>query len=326
MKRLLYILAAAVIVLTALFAAAETAPAQRRATPVNTPATRTQPLKDAEADSIRALEARRKRSIQYTDDNGVIVMVDTLTGVEWTDSTLLPKAPPMKYPLLHDVTAGINLWDPVMRLFGQHYGGASAWVSLSLHNRYNPVFEFGMSGAKNTPDNSNYTYHGKVSPFFKIGMDYNFLYNSNPDYRFFAGIRYGCSPFRFSVDNVSLKDNYWGEDPSFTIPSTSVFTGWAEIRLGLRVKLWGPISAGWMIHYHALLHRTRPAVGDAWYIPGYGTENTSISGSFSISYTLPLNKGRKTPPPTEKETEQPPTSIFSAPSTQPGDYPIYPEQ
>ena len=74
MKRLLYILAAAVIVLTALFAAAETAPAQRRATPVNTPATRTQPLKDAEADSIRALEARRKRSIQYTDDNGVIVM------------------------------------------------------------------------------------------------------------------------------------------------------------------------------------------------------------------------------------------------------------
>ena len=58
----------------------------------------------------------------------------------------------------------------------------------------------------------------------------------------------------------------------------------------------------------------------------HGTENTSISGSFSISYTLPLNKGRKTPPPTEKETEQPPTSIFSAPSTQPGDYPIYPEQ
>ena len=58
----------------------------------------------------------------------------------------------------------------------------------------------------------------------------------------------------------------------------------------------------------------------------HGTENTSISGSFSISYTLPLNKGRKTPPPTEKETEQPPTSIFSTPSTQPGDYPIYPEQ
>ncbi|MGM9853295.1 MAG: DUF6048 family protein [Muribaculaceae bacterium] len=326
MKRLLYIFAATVIVLTALFAAAETAPAQRRATPVNTPATRTQPLKDAEADSIRALEARRKRSTQYTDDNGVIVMVDTLTGVEWTDSTLLPKAPPMKYPLLHDVTAGINLWDPVMRLFGQHYGGASAWVSLSLHNRYNPVFEFGMSGAKNTPDNNNYTYHGKVSPFFKIGMDYNFLYNSNPDYRFFAGVRYGCSPFRFSVDNVTIRDNYWGEDAAFSIPSTSVFAGWAEIRLGLRVKIWGPISAGWMIHYHALLHRTHPAVGDAWYIPGYGTENTSISGSFSISYTLPLNKGKKTPPPTEKETEQPPTSIFSVPSTQPGDYPIYPEQ
>lgn len=325
MKRLL-IIPAAIAFVIAFFATAETAEAQRRATPVNTPATRTQPVKDAEADSLRALEARRKRSTQYKDENGLIVMVDTLTGVEWTDSTLLPKAPPMKYPLLHDASIGINIWDPVMRLFGQHYGGASAWVSLSMHNRYNPVFEFGMAGAKNTPDNNNYTYQGKFSPFFKIGLDYNFLYNSNPEYRFFVGVRYGFSPFRFSVDDTNIKDNYWGEDASFDIPSTSVFAGWAEIRLGLRVRVWGPISAGWMIHYHAMLHQSHPAVGDAWYIPGYGTQNTGLTGSFSISYTLPLGKSKTPPPAPEAESDQTPVSAVSAPPTSPGDYPDTPQQ
>lgn len=302
MRRLLYILlAAAAVAFVAVHT--ENAGAQRRVTPVNTPATRTQSKRDALTDSLHALEARRKRSIQYTDENGVIVLVDTLTGVEWTDSTLLPKAPPMKYPLLYDLSVGINIWDPVMRAFGQHYGGASAWVTVSLHNRYNPVFEFGMGAADNTPPDNNYTYHGKLSPFFKIGMDYNFMYNSNPDYRFLAGIRYGFSPFRFSADGITLDDPYWNETTGFAIPSTSVTAGWFEVRLGLRVKLWGPISAGWMFHYHSILHQTHPAVGDAWYIPGYGTQNSAISGSFSIIYTLPFNKSKKS-----VGTEQPDTS------------------
>lgn len=328
MRRALYI-----FVVTAMFAVAAAlmsekaeAQQQRRITPVNTPATRTQSRHDAVADSARLLEARRKRSIHYHDENGNIVMVDTLTGVEWTDSTLLPKAPPMKYPLLHDASIGLDIWDPVMRAFGQHYGGASAWVSVSLHNRYNPVFEFGMSAAKNTPPDNNYTYHGKLSPFFKIGMDYNFLYNSNPDYRFFAGVRYGFSPFRFSADNITIRDPYWGEDGSFEIPSTSVTAGWFEVRLGLRVKLWGPISAGWMIHYHSILHQTHPAVGDAWYIPGYGTQNSAISGSFSLIYTLPLDKGKGKSKTTatvaaDSGTDTERTSVLSAPPTPPGDYP-----
>lgn len=270
--------------------------AQRRVTPVNNAATRTQSKRDAVTDSIRALERRRARSTQYTDEKGNIVMVDTLTGVEWTDSTLLPKAPPMKYPLLHNLSVGVNVWDPVMRMFGQHYGGASAWVQLSMHNRYLPVFEFGMGAAKNTPADNNYTYHGKLSPFFKLGADYNFFYNSNPDYRFLAGVRYGFSAFRYSVDDITLDDGYWDEQVSFQIPSTAVTCGWFEFRLGLRVKLWGPVSAGWMLHYHSILHQSVPSSGKAWYIPGFGTQNSKIGGSFSIIYTLPLSRKVKAIP------------------------------
>lgn len=261
--------------------------AQRRITPVNNPSTRTQPRKDAEADSARALEQRRARSRHYHDENGNIVMVDTLTGVEWVDSGMLPKAPPMKYPLLHELSVGVNVFDPLMRAFGQHYGGADAFVQMSLHNRYFPVFEFGLGAANTTPAENNYTYKTPLSPYFKIGLDYNFVYNSNPDYRFFAGLRYGFSPFKFNVKGT-LDDPYWGETSQIEIPSTSVTAGWFELAAGLRVHLWGPVLAGWTVKYHSILHRSRPAVGDAWYIPGYGSSTSSLGFAFNIVYTIPF--------------------------------------
>ena len=267
--------------------------AQRRVTPVNTPATRTQPKNDAEGDSARALERRRARSTHYHDENGRVVMVDTVTGVEWVDSTMLPKAPPMKFPLLHAASVGLNIWDPAMRLFGQHYGGADAFASVSLHNRYIPTFEFGMGTANNTPSDGNFTYKTPLAPYFKIGADYNFLYNSNPDYQFLAGVRYGFSPFKYSV-TAHMDDGYWGEDTSFEIPSTAVTAGWFEIGIGLRVRIAGNVSAGWGVKYHTILHRTHPASGDAWYIPGYGTESSSLQCSFNIVYTLPLGKPKPT--------------------------------
>lgn len=282
------LLTLAVIMLTALTAFADRK--QRRINPVNNAATRTQSRNDARADSARALELRRMRSTHYHDEQGNIIMVDTVTGVEWTDSTLLPKAPKMKYPRLFAINAGVDIWDPVMRVFGQHYGGAGAWVQLNMHNRYLPTFEFGMGSAKDTPDDNNYTYHGSLAPYFRIGMDYNFVYNSNPDYRFTAGVRYGFSAFKYSVSDIVLDDPYWGEQTRFEIPSTSVTAGWFEFSLGVTVRLFGPVSAGWQIKYHSIIHKSRPATGDAWYIPGYGTAGSSLGGSFSISYTIPLRR------------------------------------
>lgn len=274
---------------------------QRRITPVNNAATRTQSQNDAAGDSARALERRRARSTHYHDDNGNIVFIDTVTGVEWRDSTLLPKAPPMKYPLLSAINIGVNVWDPAMRAFGQKYGGADAFVNVSLHNRYMPTFEFGMGTANDTPDEQNYTYKSPLAPYFKLGCDYNFLYNSNPDYQFYAGVRYGFSAFKFSVEDITQAPDYWGSQPPFSIPSASVTAGWFEIGLGLRVKIAGNISAGWGVKYHSILHRSHPATGDAWYIPGYGTEGSSLSCSFNIVYTLPFPGGltpiiRKTDP------------------------------
>jgi hypothetical protein len=287
MKRLYVISVLFAIVISAL-TPAWSQDNKRRATPINTPATRTQSQNDARGDSIRALERRRARSIQYTDEKGKVTMVDTVSGVEWVDSTMLPKAPPMKYKLLHAINVGVNFWDPVMRLLGQNYGGADAYVNVSLHNRYLPTFEFGMGTANDTPSDNNFTYKTPLSPYFKLGVDYNFLYNSNPDYQFFAGVRYGFSPFKYTVSDIHLTNDYWGETDAIDFDQASVTAGWFEIVLGLKVKIFKQLSAGWAFRYHSILHQSHPAVGDAWYIPGYGTSSSSLMGSFYLVYTLPF--------------------------------------
>ncbi len=292
---------------------------QRRISPVETPATATQAINETATDTARINARRRAASISYVDDRGLTIYVDTITNTEWTDSAALrqSRVPRMQVPLWHTVSVGIDIWDPVMRIFGQQHGIAGAWAQLSLHNRYKPIIEAGLGAASHRASTGNFLYRSPLSFFMKIGADYNFLYNSNPDYQFTAGLRYGVSPFSYSVDDVRLPDSYWGETATFNIPAQHVTVGWFEVTVGLRVKLWGPVSAGWQFKFHSILHQSAAPYGRPWYIPGYGTRGTPITGSFSVVYTIPLSGLNKKADPSVDiiESEAPPVQQEQAPQS-----------
>lgn len=279
-----------IIALLAVFAATAATPPRRRVSPVETSATQTVAINETANDTSRINAKRRAAADKhYVNKNGFTVYVDSITGDEWIDSTAQMHIPKMEFPLWHAMSVGLNVWDPLMRAFGQHYGLAEAWVELSLHNRYRPRFEVGLGMASNKPKDGNFTYRTPVSVYFRIGADYNFLFNSNPDYSFSAGLRYGFSPFSYTTENVTIDSPYWGEQAKFNIPRQRTTAGWVEIVAGLRVKLWGPISAGWAFHFKAALKHGNMKYGNPWYIPGYGSRNSNIGASFSIVYTIPLN-------------------------------------
>ncbi|MDE6397407.1 MAG: hypothetical protein K2K84_09050, partial [Muribaculaceae bacterium] len=150
---------------------------------------------------------------------------------------------------------------------------------------------FGLGTAKRKSDRFTFPYHTPVVPYFKIGADYNFLYNSNPDYKFFAGVRYGFSAFRYSVTDITVSSSYWDETSVFDIPSTSANAGWFEVCLGLRVRLVKQLSAGWSLKYHSILHRSHPVAGDPWYIPGFGSSTSALSVAVNFTWTFPLGNG-----------------------------------
>ncbi len=265
-----------------------TASAQRRITPVENPATRTQHInKKLPADTLD-----RTNIVEKTDAHGNIILVDTVTGKEVVDSTKMPVVPPMKYPLVYSASIGVNVWDPIMRVLGQKYGLVEFSGEFNMHNRYIPVFELGLGQADNTPDGNNYHYRSPLAPYFRIGMNYNFLYNSSPDYMAMAGIRYGFSPFSYSVEATSTGSSYWGESDVISIPSQHVTAGYFAILFNLRVRIAGPVYVGWAFSYHSILHESKTPHGNPWYIPGYGTRTSAISGAFTVTYTLNLS-GRK---------------------------------
>lgn len=261
--------------------------AQRRISPV-TPADPRAKTQAPDAPRPDATEPDMSRMAHYHDDNGNIVLVDTVSGQEWVDSTRF-KLPGYVYPKLHDLTIGVNVWDPVMRIFGQKYGLGSVWAGIDFYNRFMPVVEVGLSATDDTPSGLNYTYHSGVAPFFKLGVNYNFLYNSNDAYRLWASVRYGFTSFSYQIKDVVADNDYWGESVPVAFPSQRSVAGYFEIGLGLKVKIAGPVSLGWMVNYHSILHESSQPDGRPMVIPGMGKRSGSIGGSLSIMYTIPLN-------------------------------------
>lgn len=262
--------------------------AQRKITPVKSaPATGGAPVEKQDSK-----EKDKTHLAEMRDAQGNIVFVDTITGTEWVDSTAVEKNKKMIYPLLESLSVGVNVWDPVMRLLGQDYGGFDVWAELSLYNRIKPVIEFGLGSSDITPEGQNYTFYTPLSPYFKVGVNYNFLFNSNPRYQLYAGVRYGFTPFKYEVKDVTMSPGYWDDPTSFDIPSQSATAGYFEFLAGVRVDIWKNISLGWTVKYHTLLHESKAPYGEPMYIPGYGKRVGSFAGSFSVSYTLPF-KSRK---------------------------------
>lgn len=290
--RLKYLLSILIVCIATIAADAQSS-SRRRMTPVENPSTVTQSINEARNDSTRIKEARMARSTHFHDEQGRTVYIDTVTGEQWIDSATLVPVVKMKYPLWDAASVSVDIWDPLMRAFGQKYGLFGAAVELSLHNRYKPVFELGFGQANNTPSGNNYTYKSPMSMFFRIGANYNFLYNSSPDYQFYGGLRYGFSSFSYSIENITVDVPYWDETARFDIPSQRSSVGWFELVFGLRVKLWGPLSAGWAFKYHTILHESKKPSGNPWYIPGYGSRSAAVTGSFSFTYTFSLDKLNK---------------------------------
>ena len=134
-------------------------------------------------------------------------------------------------------------------------------------------------------------------------MNYNFLYQSNPDYLIMAGVRYGFSPFKYEVTDIAQQPGYWDEPMTYSIPSQSVTAGYFQILLALRVRVFDNVSLGWSVRYQSLLHDTDTPYGNAWYIPGYGPRNRSINATFAVSYTVSLTKFNKPSEATEQVLE-----------------------
>ena len=195
-----------------------------------------------------------------------------------------------RYPRLTDLSVGINFVEPLFMAFGQSYASVDVNATLNMWNRFQPVIEAGMGWASNTPDDMNFTYKGKPSPYVKVGANYNFLFKNTPDYQVFLGARLGYSTFSFDIKDVAYGNSYWQEHLNYDLNGIHSHALWGEAGVGIKVKLWERVSMGWMIRYHGLFNYGKNDNARAWFIPGYGPRSSSLGLSLGISYVLPLHR------------------------------------
>lgn len=191
------------------------------------------------------------------------------------------------YPLINSVSIGANFFDAVMLACGQKHAGFDLWADLSLHNWFFPVVEVGVGYADNKPEDGNFHYIGKPSVYGKIGLNYNFLYKSSPDYQVYLGIRAGYTNFGYDIKDITVNSPYWQESQETSILNQRASAFYGEVLAGLKVKIVKNFSLGWNVRVHFKMHSSQGSNSTPWYIPGYGTSGI-IGATFSAIYTLPL--------------------------------------
>lgn len=273
MKKLIIILTVSIFTLISISA-------QRKVTPVENKSTSIQTVEGKKA-AKELLDKKVSPSLVFGDS------IINLPEENAKDS--LPKIKNI-YPTFYGLTLGVDIWDPIMRLFNQKYGLFGVSAELNLHNRYLPTIEMGLGKANNTPDDGNYTYTSPLSFYIKFGASYNFLFNKNPDYQFLGGIRFGYTSFKYDITNITVSSDYWGETDKFDILDQKSNAFWGEIVMGIRVKIIQNFSMGWSVRYHFLFNYKKNPNSEPWYIPGYGAKDNDVSGSFSVYYTIPFNQ------------------------------------
>ncbi len=212
-------------------------------------------------------EAPPQPVLHYYDKHGERLEKPVLYLAELDTATKVrPKSP---YPLYNGVTVGVNFADAVMTAIGQTHSSYDISAMVSLHNWFFPTVEAGIGWGHHTENNDLFKVKAKPSMFAKIGLNYNFLYKSNPDYMAYLGLRFGVAQCKWDKTDIHYTNE---EGETVYSPNemdqrcTSMF---GEVLAGLKVKIAGGFSLGWNVRYKLGLHSSGGK--DPWFVPGYGT-------------------------------------------------------
>ena len=212
-------------------------------------------------------EAPQKPVLHYYDKHGerletpvyYLAELDTVTSTR-------PSSP---YPLINGFTVGVNFGDAVMSLIGQKHHSYDVSFMMSFHNWFFPVIEAGIGWGDHSENDGKLLIDAKPSFYGKIGLNYNFLYKSNPAYMAYLGLRFGFSSHRWDQTETRTQGEEGSETMVTEFSRLSCVSTYGEVLAGLKVKIVGPFSLGWNVRYRLGLHNSKKA--EPWFVPGYGT-------------------------------------------------------
>ena len=163
------------------------------------------------------------------------------------------------------------------------YGQYEGALRINLHDQYFPVVELGLGRANHENDEVTGLSYKTSAPYFRIGADVNIAKNKHARNRIYAGVRYGYTNYKVDIDCEPFDDPVWKNKTLFTINDQQCSQHWAEVLFGIDAEVAGPLHLGWMVRYRSRLAHDEGDIGNTWYVPGYGKQDTSNLGfSFNL--------------------------------------------
>lgn len=184
-------------------------------------------------------------------------------------------------PLFCGFAVSADLVGPVQMLIGD-YGQYEAALRINLKDRYFPIVELGIGKADHDDDVTNIKYKTSA-PYFKIGADFNLLKNKHDVYRLYAGARYAFTSYKYDLSHPGMEDPVWGNTAPYEAEGVKCSCQWLEAVIGVDAKMFGPVHLGWSLRYRSRLSHDDGALGNSWYVPGFGKSGGSnIGGTFNV--------------------------------------------
>ena len=178
------------------------------------------------------------------------------------DTVTVAKAGP-EYPLYNGITVRAGIGDLIFKIAGQKCVSPSVAAEVSLHNWCFPYLEAGIGWGD--PATSKYKFHIPPSLFGKIGINYNFLYKSDPAYRPYIGIAAGGSIFNYDTETLNGDESLHHKGKAL----------YGEINAGIQVKIVAGFALGWNFSYRIKFKTSANTVAPR-FIPGYGTGHINL--------------------------------------------------
>lgn len=188
-------------------------------------------------------------------------------------------------PVFCGVAVMADVAGPVMKALNTRFSQLEVGARLNFCEHYFPIAELGMGECDREGEENSNTFHVRA-PYFRLGMDYNFNKKLNGN-RFFGGIRYAFSSFRYDIDSPNFQDPIYGGPSGFTLKDQQGRMQWAEFCVGVETKLWSFVRLGWTLRFKARLHQANNDFGDPYYVPGFGRNaSTTWGGTCNLVFDI----------------------------------------
>ena len=181
-------------------------------------------------------------------------------------------------PLFRGFSVMVDVVGPAQLLLSDR-GQYEAALVVNLHDQYFPALEVGYGRANHDVDDVTKLSYKTQAPYFRLGVDVNVMKKKHTGNRVFVGLRYGFTSYKVDVAREPFEDPVWKWNTVFDVVGERCSQHWAEGVFGISTRVAGPLRLGWTVRYRMRLSHSDGLMGNTWYVPGFGLQDSSALGA-----------------------------------------------